>query len=93
MHCLQLLTQPSQCYLVLLTATGGLTFRGKQLAAQARLQPTDAAAISGAAATLQVFVLLTFDLHLIKMCLHGTQPHSIGVNSVLVCLSMCLPAS
>ncbi len=28
--CLQLLTEPYQCYLVLLTATAGMTFRGKQ---------------------------------------------------------------
>ena len=27
---LQLLTEPKQCYLVLLTATAGMTFRGKQ---------------------------------------------------------------
>jgi len=27
---LQLLTEPHQCYLVLLTATAGMTFRGKQ---------------------------------------------------------------
>ena len=38
MVCVQLLTQPSQCYLVLLTATAGLTFRGTNTLPQAAKQ-------------------------------------------------------
>lgn len=40
--CVQMLTQPSQCYLVLLIATAGLTFRAKApLPLQGSRQPTD----------------------------------------------------
>ena len=36
---LQLLTEPNQCYLVLLVATAGMTFRGRQAGPQAATPP------------------------------------------------------
>lgn len=37
--CMQMLTQPSQCYLVLLIATAGLTFRAKEPLPQGNAKP------------------------------------------------------
>jgi len=92
---LQLLTEPHQCYLVLLTATAGMTFRGKQSSPQAAA-PQETHQASALAADEQALVssVHACDCDDPAICMCSCSLSAGGVWQVTHCWCelVCLPA-